>query len=124
VVETGGLETALPARITGVRIPLPRSHVPCQVDHKCTNSASCSEAGEAGTSSGGIFRTMRFLPHLPQESRFPLYRNPLKHLLDAAQSLPCPFFVFDQREADVAISVLAKTNPWTDGNLGFSQQLL
>lgn len=50
--------------------------------------------------------------------------NPLEHLLDAAQCLSCSLFVFDQREADMAVSVFTEANSRTDGNVGFCQELL
>ncbi len=59
----------------------------------------------------------------PRNREISLYLDFLKHLLDAAQGLTCPFLVFNQRKADMAISVLPKANPWTDGNFGFGQQL-
>src|SRR5665213_3773768 len=42
----------------------------------------------------------------------------LEHLPDAAQGLTRPFFVFDERKADVAISMLAEPDSGTDSHLG------
>ena len=45
-----------------------------------------------------------------------------KHLLDAPERLPRAFFVFDEREAHVAVAVVAKADPRRDRGFGFGEQ--
>ena len=47
----------------------------------------------------------------------------LQHVLDTAQRLTGPGFILDQRKADVAVSMLAKTDSWTYSHFGIGQQL-
>jgi hypothetical protein len=41
-----------------------------------------------------------------------------EHLLDASQGLSGAFFVFDEREANMLVAVLAKSDAGAHGNLG------
>ena len=56
--------------------------------------------------------------HLPHQHRLG------EHLLDAAQRLPRPLFVLNQREAHVAVAVFAEADARRHSDLGLGQQQL
>ena len=42
-----------------------------------------------------------------------------EHVLHAAQRLPCTLFILDQREANMAVAIIAKTNAGRNHDIGF-----
>ncbi len=107
--------------------PLHRAQLLNQLEDRLFPVGDRSQAANLpirlGCGNSKVRRQVAGEPGLPRNPEISRYLNFLKHLLDAAQCLTCPFFVLNQRKAYMAISVLPKANPWTDGNFGFGQQL-